>query len=183
MATLSGGAKLAAKLLELAKVADNPATLRVGFLDNAKYPDGTPVAMIAAIQEFGAPGARWPIPPRPFFRNMIAKHRNEWAPAIMRLLRDNNWDAAKALAIAGDAIAGQLRQSITDTMAPPLSPVTIMVRSIKGSKRATLKMVYEAIARVQGGKKPGKGYEPGSTGAKPLVDSGHLLGSVDWEIV
>jgi hypothetical protein len=79
--------------------------------------------MIAAIQEFGAPKAG--IPPRPFFRNMIADKQGEWPSAIAGLLKDNDYDAARALDIAGFAIAGQLKQSIIDTNAPPLSPVTI----------------------------------------------------------
>ena len=76
MATISGGQKLDAALREMASKVAVPATLRVGFLENAKYPDGTPVAMVAAIQDYGAPGAG--IPPRPFFRNMIADKQREW---------------------------------------------------------------------------------------------------------
>jgi len=100
-----------------------PATLRVGFLENAKYPDGTPVAMIAAIQDYGAPNAG--IPPRPFFRNMIAAKSPEWPAAIAQLLKDNNLDAVKALDQTGFAIEGQLRESIQQTNAPPLAPSTI----------------------------------------------------------
>jgi hypothetical protein len=146
MATLSGGSRLAAKMLELAKLADNPASLRVGFFENAKYPDGTPVAMIAAIQDFGAPSVG--IPPRPFFRNMIAAKSGEWPAAIAESLRQEDYDAARALALAGDAIAGQLRQSIIDTNTPPLAPATI--------RR--------------------KGFD------KPLVETGHMLNSVSFEV-
>jgi hypothetical protein len=123
MATIRGGEQVAAKLRELADRLRNPGTLRVGFLEKATYPDGKPVAMIAAIQEYGAPRAG--IPPRPFFRNMIAAKQAEWAPAIAQLLVQNNYDATRALDIAGAAIAGQLRQSVIDTNAPPLKPATI----------------------------------------------------------
>lgn len=107
----------------MAETVARPATLRVGFLENAIYPGGTSVAMIAAIQEYGAPSRN--IPPRPFFRNMIAAKAREWPAAIANLLRQNNMDAVRALDIAGAAIAGQLRQSIQDTNAPPLAPSTI----------------------------------------------------------
>lgn len=123
MATISGGQKLDAALREMASKVAVPATLRVGFLENAKYPDGTPVAMVAAIQDYGAPGAG--IPPRPFFRNMIADKQREWPKAIGDLLKANDFDAAKALDVAGAAIAGQLRQSIVDLVSPPLAPSTI----------------------------------------------------------
>lgn len=123
MATISGGAKLQAAMAEMARHVSKPATMRVGFLEKATYPDGKPVAMIAAIQEFGAPRAG--IPPRPFFRNMIAKKSPEWPLAIANVLAANNYDAEKALDITGAAIAGQLRQSVIDTNAPPLAPSTI----------------------------------------------------------
>src|SRR4029077_15356101 len=72
MASVKGGDKLTAKLKELReKIGKGPA-LAVGFFEGAPHPDGASVPMGAAIQEFGAPKVG--IPPRPFFRNMIAKH-------------------------------------------------------------------------------------------------------------
>lgn len=120
--------------------------MRVGFLENARYPDGKPVAMIAAIQNFGAPRAN--IPARPFFSNMIAAKQKEWPAAIAGLMKANQYNVDKVLDIAGHAIAGQLRQSIRDTNAPPLSPYTVAK----------------------------KGH------SKPLVDTGHMLNSVDHEV-
>jgi hypothetical protein len=79
--------------------------------------------MIAAIQEFGAPSRG--IPPRPFFRNMIKAKSGEWPKAIAALLKANNYDARRTLMLTGEAIAGQLRQSIVDTNSPPLKPATI----------------------------------------------------------
>ena len=122
MATVRGGAKLDAALRELAAKVAVPATLRVGFLENARYPDGTPVAMIAAINEYGRPPTQ---PPRPFFRNMIRDKQGEWPTAIADLLKANDLDAVKALDLAGAAIAGQLRQSIVDLVSPALAASTI----------------------------------------------------------
>jgi hypothetical protein len=146
MATVTGGRKLEQALQDLARKVSKPGTLRVGFLEGATYPDGKPVAMIAAIQEYGAPRAG--IPPRPFFRRMIAAKSGEWPAAIKQLLIDNNYDARAALEQAGIAIEGQLRQSIIELVDPPLAQSTI---DRKGS-------------------------------SKPLVDSGHLLRSVDHEV-
>lgn len=122
MASIRGGDKLEAALRDMAERVAVPATLRVGFLENARYPNGTPVAMIAAINEYGKPPTQ---PPRPFFRRMIAKYSGEWAAAIAGLLQANDLDAVKALDLAGAAIAGQLRQSIVDLVSPPLAPSTI----------------------------------------------------------
>ena len=161
MATLKGGKRLEKWLIEMAEKVKNPATLRVGFLEKAKYPDGTPVAMIAAIQDGGAPRAG--IPPRPFFRNMIAAKKGEWPKAIGGLLQRSDYDAVKALEIAGAAIAGQLRESIINTNEPPLKPATILR---KGGTR-------------------GMKYDPGNRStypAKPLVDKGIMLNSADYEV-
>lgn len=123
MAKMRGGEGVARALNEIGANISKASTLRVGFLEGATYPDGKPVAMIAAIQEFGAPRAG--IPPRPFFRNMIAAKSPEWPAAIGELLVANNYDLARTWAMTGEAIAGQLRQSIVDTNSPPLAQSTI----------------------------------------------------------
>jgi hypothetical protein len=144
---MRGGSGVTRVLAEIAERVSQPWGLRVGFLENATYPDGKPVAMIAMIQEFGAPRAG--IPPRPFFRNMIAAKQGEWPAAVGDLIVDNDYDVRAALDQAGFAIAGQLRQSIRDLWEPPLAAST--------------------VAR--------KGFD------KPLVDTGHMLNSVDHEVV
>lgn len=52
-AKVSGGNKLEAKLREIAEQAGKANSVRVGFLENATYPDGTPVAQVAATNEYG----------------------------------------------------------------------------------------------------------------------------------
>ena len=123
MPTVRGGNKFSEALQKLSGQLASGKSVRVGFLENATYSNGTPVAMIAAIQDFGAPRAG--IPPRPFFRNMIAAKKGEWPAAIAKLLKANNNDAHKTLELVGQAVAGQLRQSIIDTNSPPLAPATI----------------------------------------------------------
>jgi len=146
MATIRTSGKLAVALSEMAANLSKAHTLRVGFLEGATYPDGTPVALVAAILDGGAPARG--IPPRPFFRNMVAEKSDEWPEAIGNLLKANEFDADKALSLTGMAIKGQLEQSIVDTNDPPLAQSTI---DRKGS-------------------------------AKPLVDTGHMLKSVDYEV-
>ena len=123
MASISGGVKLEAKLEKIARRLKRGAVVKVGFLEEATYPDGTSVAMVAAIQDFGAPSVG--IPPRPFFRNMVAAKKDEWPAALEKLLEANDYDAERALALMGEGIAGQLRQSIIDTNEPPLKDATI----------------------------------------------------------
>jgi len=177
MATISGGDKLQAQLDKIAAAATKASTLRVGFLENAAYPDGTKVAMVAAIQEFGAP--RVGIPPRPFFRNMIRKKSPEWPKAIANLLKANDYDARLTLMQAGDAIRGQLQQSIVDTFAPSLSPVTLMLRKMKWK---TPGLVVTGATVAEARKRVAAGESTSGVSTKPLVETGHLLNSVSFEV-
>lgn len=148
MAKVTGGSRITAELERRAKNLSTAKEVRVGFLENATYPDGKSVALVAAVNEFGAPSRG--IPPRPFFRGMIAQHHAEWGPGLAALLKANDYDAAKALDIAGAGIAGQLSQAIVDYNAGP-------------------KLADSTIAR--------KGF------SKQLIDSSHMLNSVDHEVV
>jgi hypothetical protein len=106
-------------------------TLRVGFLEDAKYPDGTSVAMVAAVNEFGQTRVHPNQPPRPFFRRMIAENSSKWGPALAKMLAAHNYDAAVCLDLLGAEIAGELQQSIADFTSPGLAPVTIARKALQ----------------------------------------------------
>jgi hypothetical protein len=172
---LSGGDKLEETLKEIAAKLTKAGTLRVGFLEDATYPNGIHVATVAAIQEYGAPKVG--IPPRPYFRRMIAAKSNEWPGQLIAALKASDNDTVKALNMLGASIAGQLRESIADLTEPPLSEVTLMVRQIIGPNGTpTFKDVLEARRRVAAGERAS------GVSTKPLVWTGHLLGSVDFEV-
>jgi hypothetical protein len=146
MVAVTGGDKAATALRDRLRMLTNAKQVDVGFLENATYPDGTSVPLVAMINEYGAPSRNQP--PRPFFRRMIAQKSPEWPSAIANLLANNNYDAKTTLDQVGAAVKGQLQQSIVDLVSPPLSPVT--------------------IAR--------KGFD------KPLIDTSHMLKSVDYKV-
>lgn len=175
---LKAGADIERTLAEIAAKLGRVGTLKVGFFEDATYPNGVSVPMVAAIQEFGAPSVG--IPPRPFFRNAIAKHSKEWAQRFVDVLLDDpNTDTATALGRVGESIADDIRQSIVDTSEPPLSPVTIMLRGMRYNNPSlvvTRSTVEVARARVQQGK---TNY---GAPVKPLVDTGVLLNSVRSEV-
>lgn len=130
MVKISGGTKLEAALAEIAKKVTRASSVDIGFLDGATYPDGTSVPMVAAVQEFGSPANN--IPPRPYFRDMIAAKSPEWPEAVGDLLISNDYDASKTLGQTGAAIKGQLQQSIATFNGVPLSEATI---AKKGSSK------------------------------------------------
>ncbi|WP_414499432.1 hypothetical protein [Zymobacter sp. IVIA_12111.31 C1] len=147
MASLKGGDALKRRLANIAKRLDGAQELRVGFLEGAAYPDGTPVATVAATNEFGRPDKGQP--PRPFFRTMIDENSPNWGRQIGKLLKANGGDSAAALDAMGSVIKGQLQRSINQFTSPPLAPSTVAA----------------------------KGFD------KPLIDTAHMLRSVDYEVV
>lgn len=130
MVTFSGGDKLEAALRKIAEGLSKPGTVRVGFLSDAKYPDGKSVAMIAAINEYGRKfkkkdGTTGFQPPRPFFRNMIDAEKGGWPNAVASELKRLHYDVPKTLDSIGQLLQGQLKQSISTLVTPPLAASTI----------------------------------------------------------
>ncbi len=176
--SLTGGKKLAGAIKHMSSKVKSGGTVTVGFLEGATYPDGTSVPMVAAIQEYGAPSVG--IPPRPFFRQVISEKGKGWGNALEKLLLANDFDAEKSLGQAGQGIKGQIQKSIRDVTGPPLSPVTLLLRKRFWSnpQDITLADVVKAKIDIASGVKPGVS----GTQAKPLVWTGHLLNSVDYEV-
>lgn len=176
--SLSGGEELERKLSELSAKLSRGGTLRVGFLEDATYPDGTPVAMIAAIQNFGAPAKG--IPPRPFFSNFIEKNAPGWGGQLAGLLQANDYDVEKSLNQMGLGMVGQLQESLIATNAPPLSDVTLLLRErFANHADITFADVQQAWQDLADGVRP----TISGTGAKPLVWTGHMSNSIDFEVV
>lgn len=122
MATVRGGEKLARALEEIGRKLGKKPTLRVGFLEGATYPDGTKVALVAAINNYGAPAAG--IPPRPFFTRMVAERSPEWPAKVRAALLAADYDADRALRLVGEELRGELQQAIVDFVGVPLAEAT-----------------------------------------------------------
>jgi len=118
-----GGGKMTDALNRLSAALGRRIEVRVGFLEGATYEDGTPVAMVAAIHEFGAPRAN--VPRRPFFSQMIERRSPGWPEAIAGNLRKFRFDGRKAMHAVGEGVAGQLRQEINEFVGVPLKEATI----------------------------------------------------------
>lgn len=173
MAVVSGGDKLERALAAIAKrLGNKPTTVSVGFLAGATEASGMSVAAIAAINNYGAPSRG--IPPRPFFTNMVATKSGEWPDGLERALKATDNDAPAALALMGEGIAGQLREAIIATSAPPNSPVTNLLKQRFPMGGQTFDDVLKARRDVAAGATAPAG--------KPLVQSGVMLGSVDYEV-
>ncbi|MCX2562155.1 hypothetical protein OQ252_12215 [Acetobacter farinalis] len=96
--------------------ASGPA-VKAGFFRQATEEDGTPVAAIAAVQEFGAvvrgQGAHAVvIPPRPFLRQSLAENRTAWVRLLAQALKTSLRNGIKVSG-AGGATTGPLRMGAT----------------------------------------------------------------------
>lgn len=107
--------------------------VNVGVPAGPKENDGTPVAMIAAVHEFGAPAQG--IPERPFLRVAIQKNRLKYVRLnrinLGKMLR-GQMTAEQALGQLGEMVKGDVQVEIRTGDFVPLKPATI---KRKGSTR------------------------------------------------
>lgn len=132
--------------------------IAVGFFDTAKYPDGTPIAYVATIQEFGSPQNN--IPPRPFMRPAEAENKAKWVKGIASGLKaalNGSTTVENALEQVGMSAAGSVRKAIKAVTAPPLSDGTISARKARRKSKGV--------------------------SVKPLVDTGQLIQAVTSAVV
>ncbi len=158
-----------AKLNALAKKARGKVI--VGFIDNDQAP-------IAWWNEFGHKG-RFPSPPRPFFRTMVAQESGKWPAMMAGELKRSEFDGKKTLAFMGDEIEGQLKESIIELVAPPLSKTTLRLRLKFRNQPQNIRArdVVQAQIDVANGKPVASGTE-----AKPLVWTGQMLNSTSYKV-
>jgi len=175
MTTLSGSDAVMKALEDIARKMGG-GSVSVGFMDGATYPGGQLVAAVAYWNEFGKEDSQ---PPRPFFRNMIAKESPSWAPKMAKLAKVTNYDGKQVLSLMGEDIKGALQQSINNLTEPKLSPVTLMLREIYGNKPEQIRGrdVGAAAALVAEGFSGASGSQ-----AKPLVWTGHMLNSITYDV-
>jgi hypothetical protein len=156
MVEIKGGDKLQAELNKIMASVNNAASADIGFLENATYPDGTKVAFVAAMNEYGD-GKR---PPRPFFSTTVEKRGGAWGHNLGVALKKYNFNAAASLAIVGQGAKEDVEASIREFTSPPLAESTI-ARKSSGT-----------VKKIKGVLGP----------AKPLIDTGHMLNSVSVRV-
>lgn len=148
------------KILEVALKGLQNKVAKVGWFPSAKYPDGTPVAYVATIQEYGYPPDN--IPSRSFMRSTIIEQEKAWtalAAAGARAILRGTATVDLVLNGIGEKAAGDIRKKISSIWSPPLSPVTIQNRLRRYSDKATI----------------------GSL-TKPLIDTGVMLNTISVEV-
>lgn len=104
------------------------SSVEIGFFSTAKYPDGTPVAAVAAWNEFGTrrKNGNVGIPSRPFFRNAIKNAENGIVDIARRHIDPVLLEISKeAAGLMGAYMQGEIQQEIVNLRTPPNAPLTI----------------------------------------------------------
>lgn len=189
MAKLTGGARIDATLREIARKLDTASKVAVGFLENAVYRDGTPVAYVAAVNEFGG-----------------TINVPEGEVTVYRKLNKNG-EFARGGKFVKKAVA-----NVVTTHTSPAHTITIPSRPFF---RTTIAEHQAEWGPTLGALVTKKGYDAAKAldamgqivageirqgiwdmntppnapstlrqkkGSKPLVDTGHMLDSVDSEV-
>lgn len=129
---------------------------KVGWFESAKYNDGTPVAYVATINEFGCPEKN--IPARPTVRPTIAEQQGNWrrlAAQGAKAILAGRYTVAQVLEGIGLQAVGDIKKTISKLTSPALKESTVKNRLRRRADRKTI-----------GGL------------TKPLVDTGRMLNSL-----
>lgn len=152
------GSKLKDKLRKIAALDD--LELKVGFFENARYPDGTPVAVVAYKNEYGAD-----VPPRPFMKRTAQRRIKAWSKGIARNFNRADRNSLKrAFEMAGQVAVGDVKRTIKDwspTDPRPNSPATIAAKARRARSGKNLMPINPATV---------------------LIDTGKMISSVAYEV-
>ena len=154
---------------------------RVGWSAAPRYQDGTPVAYVAALNEFG----HGRTPPRPFIRPTIAEKSRQWIDMMTSLAKKvvhGDITAIQAMDALGGIAKADVQETISNVFSPALSPITIELRAMKmrnPNLQVTGATVGEAARRVAS-----PDYSPPSgVSTKPLEDTGYMRRTITSETV
>ncbi len=121
-----GGKKLSLALQSIERKITSGGVLRMGFLEDSRYPAGKndavlSVAQVAFWNEFGTTHA----PARPAFRTTILRKSKDWGDRLSKAIVATDYDGRKALGLLGQSMRDDLENSIAQWSTPPNAPSTI----------------------------------------------------------
>ena len=115
----------------------------VGYFSNSTYSDGTPVAYVASIMEFG----EMHTPARPTIRPSLEKNKAKYYDLINKAIVNslNGSDFKTGLMIVGKMGAEDIQAEIRNLQNPPLSIKTILK---KGHAKPLMdtKVMFQSVA-------------------------------------
>lgn len=189
MSDLTGGEKLQKYLEELESNLSSGTGLKVGFLEGSTYPDGTPVPMVAAAQEFGG---SIQIPAR---TQTIYRRVNERTGNIddYRFVKAPKSNLAQTVQIPAHTITIPsrpfFRQMLAEKSPQWGADMTEIMKSSDYDAKKTLSLMGERIAGQLKESITSMAEPPNASSTvrkkgfnNPLIASGHMQSSVDYEV-
>lgn len=152
---------------------------KTGYFETAKYEDGTPVAYVATVQEFGFKS----IPPRPTMRPTAAekgKTGGAWATLFgkgAKAVLDGNATPIQVMESLALVAAGDVSKAIAALTDPPLSPLTLLARLYKRDMGQKIKS-GKTLGTLSKSLDAGPPNLAGLVSTKPLVDTGQMFQAV-----
>lgn len=135
------------------------ARLQVGWFEDSKYEDGTPIANVAFWQEYGTSRG---IPMRPFMRPAEFNNKEKWvnlfAQEIKKAIQSKK-NVKDAMEVLGLVVQGDIQNEISMVFNPPLKDSTIKARL----RRRKVKKITASLT-------------------KPLIDTGMMFDSVQHKV-
>ncbi len=122
---------------------------KVGWFESARYEDGTPVAYIASIQEYGSPSKN--IPPRLGMRFTAMAKRDKWrstAEILAKNVIKKSISEHAAMEQFTQIAEGDVLEHISSNPPPPLKPKTLASRKRRGRGTQTLNDSGYMIATI-----------------------------------
>lgn len=149
------GSKLKEKLREIANL--DKLNLKVGFFENARYPDGTPVAYVGYLNEYGGHN-----PPRPFMKRTAQRRMKSWSKGIARNFNRADRNSLKrAFEMAGQVAVGDVKRTIKDWEPGGNSPATVRAKARRARSGKNLMPINPETV---------------------LIDTGKMISSVAYEV-
>jgi len=164
------------------EAATHVKSVEAGFYSTARYPDGTPVTVVAATQEFGRKTPQKPfgkVPPRPFMSRAVDEIRPEMVRVVgARIDRDTGIVDKNLGRAMGVLMQREIQKSIRDGDWKPNSEVTALLKThgVTARQPYTFRYLLRELARLRaaGAKPRGK--------SRPLIDTGFMRMSVAWDM-
>lgn len=148
------------------KHIDNFQSVKIGYFNTARYPNGTSVASVAVRHEFGDPyneldGKIAPIPARPTMRPALIQLGRDVSQIVKRLAEMSQFQTPKAFVdilpkYIGAYGTGLIQLNIAELKTPRLSPTTLEIRRTRDVNQ--------------------------TSSDKPLIDTATMRLAVSWQI-
>lgn len=151
------GAKLKAALRKIAECGK--VSLDVGFFEDAKYPDGTSVAYVAYLNEYGGHN-----PARPFMKQTAQKRMKTWAEGVAKNVEKTGVTPAsvkRAFEMAGQVAVGDVKRTIKDWPPGGNAPSTVAAKARRARSGKNLVPINPETV---------------------LIDTGKMISSVAYEV-